>query len=96
MLIIVIDGFRPTWFDYFKTVMHTTLLVCVISSINYFLDSNYMFTRAKPPGTTFAELMPGWPYYFLMMLLIGLMFYTILMLVKLIPNKINNAHNAQK
>ena len=96
MLIIVIDGFRPTWSDYFKTVMHTTLLVCVISSINYFLDSNYMFTRAKPPGTTFAELMPGWPYYFLMMLLIGLMFYTILMLVKLIPNKINNAHNAQK
>jgi len=96
MLIIVIDGFRPTWFDYFKTVMHTTLLVCVISSINYFLDSNYMFTRAKPPGTTFAELMPGWPYYFLMMLLIGLMFYTILMLVNLIPVNLNNAQNAQK
>jgi len=55
-----------------------------------------MFTRAKPPGTTFAELMPGWPYYFLMMLLIGLMFYTILMLVNLIPSNSNNAQNAQK
>ena len=94
MLIIVVDGFRPTWFDYFKTVIHTTLLVCVILSINYFLDSNYMFTRAKPPGTTFAELMPGWPYYFLMMLLIGLIFYTTLMLVSFIPFY-NNAQNDQ-
>tara|TARA_B110000438_G_scaffold286738_1_gene318267 strand:+ start:1112 stop:1852 length:741 start_codon:yes stop_codon:yes gene_type:complete len=87
MLIIVIDDFRPTWHDYFKTVLHTTFLVCVISTINYLLDSNYMFTRSKPPGVTFAELMPGWPIYFIMMLFIGLSFYTVLMLIKFIPIK---------
>ena len=84
MFIIVIDGFRPTWNDYFKTILHTTLLVIFISTINYLLDSNYMFTRSKPPGTTFAELMPGWPYYFIIMLLIGLAFYTFLMIVSFI------------
>ena len=85
MFIIVIDGYRPTWNDYFKTIFHTTLLVCFISTINYLLDSNYMFTRSKPPGTTFAELMPGWPYYFIIMLLIGLVFYTFLMIVRFAP-----------
>jgi len=85
MLIIVVDGFRPTWKDYFKTILYTSFLVIMISTINYLLDSNYMFTRSKPPGTTFAELMPGWPYYFVIMLLIGLVFYTFLMIVFLIP-----------
>tara|TARA_B100001250_G_scaffold41129_1_gene32570 strand:- start:488 stop:1240 length:753 start_codon:yes stop_codon:yes gene_type:complete len=85
MLIIVVDGFRPTWNDYFKTILYTSFLVIVISMINYLLDSNYMFTRSKPPGTTFAELMPGWPYYFVIMLLIGLVFYTFLMVVSFIP-----------
>ena len=84
MLILVVDGFRPKWSDYLKTIIHTSGLVCVIFIINYFLGSNYMFTMKKPPGTTFAELMPEWPYYFLIMLCIGLVCYTLMMLFGLL------------
>ena len=82
---LIIDGYRPAWKDYFKTIKWTTLLVTIMILINNILGSNYMFTQNKPPGVTFTELMPEWPYYFLIMLVIGLVAYTLMMFVKLIP-----------
>ena len=84
---LIIDGYRPSWKDYFSTVKWTTFLVIIMIIINILLDSNYMFTQSKPPGVTFTKLMPEWPYYFLIMLLIGLISYTLMMLVKFIPKK---------
>jgi len=84
---IVADGYRPTWKDYFNVIKWTTLLVFIIILINIILNTNYMFTFEKPSGINFTLLMPEWPYYFLIMLLIGLSSYTLMMLVKFIPNK---------
>ena len=84
---LIIDGYRPSWKDYFSTVKWTTVLVVLMILINNLLGSNYMFTQNKPPGVTFTKLMPEWPYYFLIMLLIGLISYTLMMLIKLIPTK---------
>lgn len=84
---LIIDGYRPSWKDYFSTVKWTTLLIVLMLVINSTLSSNYMFTHNKPPGVTFTKLMPEWPYYFLIMLLIGLIAYTLMMVVKLIPSK---------
>ena len=84
---LIIDGYRPSWKDYFKTVKWTTFLVVLMIFINNLLGSNYMFTQNKPPGVTFTKLMPEWPYYFLIMLLIGLISYTLMMVVKFIPKK---------
>ena len=64
MLSIVIDGYRPTWFDYFDAIKWTTYLVLVIVFINFLIGSNYMFTFQKPDGVNFTLLMPDWPYYF--------------------------------
>ena len=85
MLSIVVDGYRPRWKDYFNAIQWTTILVVTIIMINLFLGSNYMFTFEKPNGVNFTLLMPEWPYYFIIMLMIGLIFYTIMMLVKFIP-----------
>ena len=79
MLSIVVDGYRPKWFDYFNAIKWTSYLVCTIILINIILGSNYMFTFKKPEGVNFTLLMPDWPYYFLIMLLIGLIFYTLMM-----------------
>jgi hypothetical integral membrane protein (TIGR02206 family) len=84
---LIIDGYRPSWKDYLNTVKWTTVLVVLMILINNLLGSNYMFTQNKPPGVTFTKLMPEWPYYFLIMLLIGLISYTLMMLVKFIPTK---------
>ena len=85
MLSIVIDGYRPLWSDYFDAIKWTSLLVIFIFLVNYLIDSNYMFTFKKPEGVNFTLLMPGWPYYFLIMLSIGLVFYTLMMLIFQIP-----------
>ena len=87
MLVIVVDGYRPNWSDYFDSVKWTTILVSFIMTFNYLFGSNYMFTVEKPAGVNFTLLMPDWPYYFIFMLMIGLAFYTILMLVSFIPEK---------
>ena len=83
----MIDGYRPRWVDYFNAIQWTTFLVVTIIIINLILGSNYMFTFEKPPGVNFTLLMPKWPYYFIIMLFIGLMFYTLLMLLSLVPKK---------
>ncbi len=80
MLSIVVDGYRPMWKDYFIAIQWTTVLVVFIILVNLTLNSNYMFTFEKPEGVNFTLLMPGWPYYFLIMLCIGLVFYTLMMI----------------
>ena len=85
MLSIVIDGYRPSWYDYLDAIKWTTFLVLIILSINYIIGSNYMFTFEKPEGVNFTLLMPGWPYYFFIMLSIGLCFYTLMMIVFELP-----------
>ena len=95
MFSIVLDGYRPKWKDYFNAIAWTTVLVASIILINLLLDSNYMFTFEKPDGVNFTLLMPDWPYYFLIMLLIGLGAYTVMMLVGLSLNdKRKYAQNA--
>tara|TARA_B100001559_G_scaffold288988_1_gene267061 strand:- start:116 stop:646 length:531 start_codon:yes stop_codon:yes gene_type:complete len=95
MFSIVLDGYRPKWKDYFNAIAWTTVLVASIILINLLLGSNYMFTFEKPDGVNFTLLMPDWPYYFLIMLLIGLGAYTVMMLVGLSLNgKIKYAQNA--
>ena len=84
MLSIVADGYRPKWEDYFIAIKWTPVLVIFIILTNLVLDSNYMFTFEKPAGVNFTLLMPDWPYYFLIMLCIGLSFYTLMMIVSLI------------
>ena len=81
MLSIVIDGYRPTWYDYFDAIKWTTYLVLLIVCINFIIGSNYMFTFEKPEGVNFTLLMPEWPYYFFIMLFIGLCFYTLMMII---------------
>ena len=85
MLSIVIDGYRPSWRDYFDAIKWTSLLVVLIFVINFLMDSNYMFTFEKPDGVNFTLLMPEWPYYFLIMLCIGLVFYTLMMVIFQLP-----------
>lgn len=95
MFSIVLDGYRPKWKDYYNVIVWTTALVVSIILINLLLGSNYMFTFEKPDGVNFTLLMPDWPYYFLIMLLIGLGAYTVMMLVGLSLNdKRKYAQNA--
>ena len=78
---IYISGYRPTLKDYYNTALIMLLIIFIIGLINKFIGSNYMFTRFKPTGMNLTLLMADWPYYFIIIVSIGLVFCYLLYLI---------------
>ena len=78
---IYISGYRPTLNDYYNTAKIMLLIIFIIGLINMIIGSNYMFTRFKPPGMNLTLLMADWPYYFIIIVSIGLVFCYLLYLI---------------
>ena len=74
----ILSGFRPTLTNYLNAIKVTSYIIISITIFNILAGSNYMFTRAKPDGVNFSILMPEWPGYFIIILALGLIFYSIL------------------
>ena len=85
MFTIVIDGFVLSEFRFFSSCAMDIYEEAAMFVVNFTLGSNYMFTFQKPKGVNFTGLMPEWPYYFIIMIIIGLIFYLILMLITFSP-----------
>lgn len=73
-----LGGFRPTFTNYINAIKMTSYIIISISIFNILAGSNYMFTRTKPDGVNFTILMPEWPGYLIIILALGLIFYSIL------------------
>lgn len=56
--------------DLFRHVGWLNVEAAIIYGINLILNSNYRYLMAKPPGTTFFSILPGWPTYILVLELI--------------------------
>ena len=78
---IYISGYRPTLKDYYDTAKIMLLIIFIIGLINMIIGSNYMFTRFKPPCMNLTLLMADWPYYFIIIVSIGLVFCYLLYLI---------------
>ena len=78
---IYISGYRPTLKDYYNTAKIMLLIIFIIGLINMIIGSNYMFTRFKPAGMNLTLLMADWPYYFIIIVSIGLVFCYLLYLI---------------
>lgn len=78
---IYISGYRPTLKDYYNTAKIMLLILLIIGLINKIIGSNYMFTRFKPAGMNLTLLMADWPYYFIIIVSIGLVFCYLLYLI---------------
>ena len=74
-------GYRPNYSDYLNVIRDTILIILIVGSINYLINSNYMFTNSRPPGANFSRIMPDWPIYFLLIVFIGFLFYTVLFII---------------
>jgi len=78
---IYISGYRPILKDYYNTAKIMLLILLIIGLINKIIGSNYMFTRFKPAGMNLTLLMADWPYYFIIIVSIGLVFCYLLYLI---------------
>lgn len=61
----------------FRSISFNTFLLFQVVIFNYFFNTNYWFTIAKPRGINIAFLFPEWPYYLFMFIAFGLISYSI-------------------
>ncbi|MBT3737826.1 MAG: TIGR02206 family membrane protein [Candidatus Marinimicrobia bacterium] len=71
-------SFRPKLNDYLRSIVLTTLILSFVHIINSLIGTNYMFTYSKPNGANFSQLMPEWPDYLILILSLGVFYYTVL------------------
>ena len=60
---LVATGNRPTWRLYRFTVIVTALWAGIVMTFNAFTGTNYGYLNRKPPGTSALDLLPAWPSY---------------------------------
>jgi hypothetical integral membrane protein (TIGR02206 family) len=67
-----VEGFRPTWSSIKRVFIGANVYMLVVTGINWLIGSNYMYTLRKPDTASLFDLMPAWPWYLLVVELIGL------------------------
>lgn len=76
----LVYGYHVTIKDAFISMLGLNVLAAVMYPINVLLGANYMYLNAKPPGTTFYDLLGAWPHYIWMLEFVVLLFFGILLL----------------
>ena len=72
-------GYRVTKLSIVKTLGFILAVSPLVVFVNYTFDKNYMFIGEKP--TIIASLLPDWPYYIIIILVLGALFFYFLYLI---------------
>jgi len=75
-----VEGFRPTWGSMKRVIIGGNIYMLIVTGINWLVGGNYMFTMHKPETASLFDIMPAWPWYLLVVQLIGLVMFLILYL----------------
>ena len=62
---LVGSGSRPDWRDYRIAVLVTAVWAVVVLAFNGATGTNYGYLNRKPPGASALDLLPDWPVYVL-------------------------------
>ena len=92
LFMTLVLGMRPFPRSILKVVVGMNIYMVIIMVVNTILGSNYLFIAHKPEVPTLIDLMPPWPWYILILELMGLA--TVLILY--IPYAIYDWRNARK
>lgn len=75
----LVTGFRPTWASVRKVIIIGNLYGVLVFCVNSLIGSNYMFINHKPVTASVLDVLPPWPYYLIIIELMGvtaiLLFY---------------------
>ena len=74
------EGFRPTWRSFVRVAVGVNLYMILIHFVNLGLESNYLFTRHKPPSASLLDVLGPWPWYILSMEALGFVIFFLLYL----------------
>ncbi len=74
-LILFKEKFSLSKIDVINSMTLNGLIMIVIVLINEGLNSNYWFTKSKPPGANLTNVLPDWPLYLIVLIAIGILSY---------------------
>ena len=74
-VILFKNQFFISKYNLFKSIILNALIFILVVVINNVFNSNYWFTRSKPPGINLTSILPDWPYYLFTLISIGLISY---------------------
>ena len=69
--------FIITKINFIKSIIINASIFFLIIILNNKIGSNYWFTLNKPEGTNLTNILPGWPIYLFVMIVIGIISYFI-------------------
>jgi hypothetical integral membrane protein (TIGR02206 family) len=96
LYLALIAGYRPTWKSLVKASVLNILYMAIVAPVNLLLDTNYLFIRYKPKGSTFIDFMGPWPWYIISMSVAGVIFYSTLYAPYFIKDAINRQKETTK
>lgn len=76
---IVVYKFRPNWQDFKRSFIIGNIYMLFTLAVNFSIESNYFFTRHKPPVASLLDLLGPWPYYILSVELLALVLFLVAM-----------------
>lgn len=76
-----VKNIRPTFKGVLQTMAVLNVLLPIISLINWLVDGNYMFLRAKPSGGSLLDYLGPYPWYILSLELTAFCLFILLWLI---------------
>ncbi len=71
----VLYHYRPTIRSLWRAIVLTNVYLVLVIPINLVLDTNFLFLRHKPDGTTLCTFLGPWPWYILSLECLGVVMF---------------------
>ncbi|MBT3390432.1 MAG: TIGR02206 family membrane protein [Chloroflexi bacterium] len=83
----VVEGFRPHWASFKRVFLWTNIYLVVITGLNFLIQSNFLYSRHKPPTASLLDVLGPWPLYLLVVEFMALIMCLILYLPYMISDQ---------
>lgn len=69
-----VEKYRPTVSSMKRVFIYANIYLIAITALNFLIGSNYLFTAHKPETASLLDVLPPWPWYLLIIELLGAVF----------------------
>jgi hypothetical integral membrane protein (TIGR02206 family) len=70
----VVEGMRPTWRSVVRVMTGANIYMIFVGLVNWLIGSNFLFIAHKPETASILDVLPPWPWYILIIELLGVSF----------------------
>jgi hypothetical integral membrane protein (TIGR02206 family) len=70
----IVEGFRPQPRSILRVFIVSNIYLVAVTILNFSIGSNYLFTAHKPVTASLMDVLPPWPWYLLIIELLGMAF----------------------